>query len=430
MIGARQASVVAVALWVATCRLAAPANAEPNATIDFKLKPGAAGELCRECHKELEATLGKPHLHPLVAKDECTKCHDAHASDHGAILRQSTPALCVSCHEIPAKDAVSVHAPVRKEGCEVCHSSHGSAHAGVLEKEPRALCEGCHEPVAAAARAARFKHEPIEEDGCTKSCHAPHASTQPGALLRRDEQALCLDCHDAKKRAFRTKHGGHDVASAACSGCHDPHGSNRRGMLYDDVHEPVAKGDCKKCHTRPSSDGTFATTKAGVDLCRDCHDEQIDTMYSAAFVHTATRDGDACGSCHAPHASKRKALVLANLDQACATCHADTYARHDRSPTKHEPISKGQCEKCHNPHASNNALALTTEDDIVLCGQCHEWQRHSSHPIGEKYTDTRNPNLTMGCLSCHRAHGTEFKHLMPYPSSKLSCTQCHRQYKD
>jgi predicted CXXCH cytochrome family protein len=49
--------------------------------------------------------------------------------------------------------------------------------------------------------------------------------------------------------------------------------------------------------------------------------------------------------------------------------------------------------------------------------------------MGEKLKDPRNKNLTIQCLSCHRAHGTEYKKLIPYPTTSELCTKCHEQYR-
>jgi hypothetical protein len=59
---------------------------------------------------------------------------------------------------------------------------------------------------------------------------------------------------------------------------------------------------------------------------------------------------------------------------------------------------------------------------IELCSGCHQWQKHSTHPIGDTKKDPRNRNLTLDCLSCHRAHGTEYLHMMPY-------AKCHESLK-
>ncbi len=113
----------------------------------------------------------------------------------------------------------------------------------------------------------------------------------------------------------------------------------------------------------------------------------------------------------------------------CGACHADTIKRQANSPTKHDPVLNGQCGACHDPHSSNGALLLANPNIVESCGACHDWLKHSSHPMGEKFADPRNKNLKVQCLSCHRAHGTEYRHMMPYATTSDTCTKCHERFK-
>jgi predicted CXXCH cytochrome family protein len=148
-----------------------------------------------------------------------------------------------------------------------------------------------------------------------------------------------------------------------------------------------------------------------------------------ARVHRPLLEGAACLNCHGPHASKEKGLIKGNMVAVCGACHADTVRRQVVSPTKHAPVRDGQCDACHDPHSAGAALNFKNPDVVETCGQCHDWLKHSSHPMGEKLKDPRNKNLTIQCLSCHRAHGTEYKKLIPYPTTSELCTKCHEQYR-
>ena len=115
--------------------------------------------------------------------------------------------------------------------------------------------------------------------------------------------------------------------------------------------------------------------------------------------------------------------------QTCGACHADTIKRQELSPTKHAPVRDGKCTKCHEPHGGDAPLMFVKQSGIELCAACHAWERHSSHPIGDKSKDPRNQNLTLQCQSCHRAHGTEYAHLMPYAKATDMCVRCHDKFK-
>jgi predicted CXXCH cytochrome family protein len=227
---------------------------------------------------------------------------------------------------------------------------------------------------------------------------------------------------------FTKKHMGYPVAKSDCTSCHDPHGSNQRGMLMNAVHPPVAKQMCAQCHEAATSPTALKTKAEGVQLCRGCHAQRLTFMGEKSRLHRPVADGD-CLACHGPHAAKEKGLLKASALTVCGSCHADTIRRQEMSQTKHDPIRDGKCTACHDPHASDGALALVKADVVETCGKCHDWLKHSSHPMGEKVVDPRNKNLRMQCLSCHRSHGTEYKHLIPYPTTSDLCTKCHEKYK-
>jgi predicted CXXCH cytochrome family protein len=182
---------------------------------------------------------------------------------------------------------------------------------------------------------------------------------------------------------------------------------------------------CNQCHDSASAPNPLALKKKGFELCRGCHNSLVNEMFAKNRLHWAVVGKDGCLNCHSPHASPQQNLLKEPLIPLCGKCHADTIQRQEKSPTKHEPIQEGMCMVCHMPHASDNALLFTQVSTIEVCGTCHDWQKHSTHPIGEKVTDKRNKNLTMQCLSCHRSHGTEYKQMIPFPSISELCTQCH-----
>jgi predicted CXXCH cytochrome family protein len=96
-----------------------------------------------------------------------------------------------------------------------------------------------------------------------------------------------------------------------------------------------------------------------------------------------------------------------------------------------EPVEKGSCSSCHAPHSADYVLLMTQKNiSIDLCGKCHEWESHSTHPIGAKVADPRDKNLTVECLSCHKACGTGNKPaMMPFESTYDLCIQCHPERK-
>jgi DmsE family decaheme c-type cytochrome len=420
---ARIAFVVAN-LVLATCLVCHAQDTE----LKYKLKPGAAGKLCLQCHDAFKEKLTKPSIHTPLKKGECIGCHNPHASDHGKLLAADLINICATCHKtmIPA-DAKSVHKPVGEGTCTKCHDPHSAPAKFNLLKGGNDLCLECHKGMGETLAKIKFKHFPVTK-GCL-TCHDPHASTKSASLLKDSVPALCLGCHKPDKPNFAKAHMGYPVAGARCTGCHDPHGSDRNGILYNNVHKPVMSKMCAQCHEANNSATPLKTKKGGYELCRGCHSTLINGMFAKNRVHWPILGKEGCLSCHNPHAAKQKGLIKADLITTCGKCHQDTIRRQEKSLTKHEPIKDGKCISCHDPHASDNLFLFNQTSVIDLCGTCHDWQKHSTHPIGEKKRDPRNKNLYLQCLSCHRAHGTEYKHFIPYPTTSDLCTQCHEQFK-
>lgn len=405
----------------------APENANPNAAA-FKLRPGAEGRLCLQCHSQYKEVLARPFVHTPASRGNCVGCHNPHAGSHGKLLATDKSEVCLTCHKtLLPKEPKSSHKPVAEGSCTSCHDPHSSENKFVLVKAGTALCAGCHQALTDAAAAAKVKHAPVEK-ACT-GCHEPHGSAKGSDLLKADVPGLCVSCHKTDTVPFAKAHLNYPVGRARCTTCHDPHGSNTAGMLYDTVHKPVAAKSCGQCHEAPSSPTPFATKRTGLELCRSCHGRDVALMLDSPQVHTAIVEGRSCLNCHSPHASRKPKLVTSDMNETCGSCHADTVARQRNSPSKHKPMTEGKCTACHAPHAGQSVLLLSEKHQPQSCSPCHDNMKHSSHPMGEKYKDPRNRNLTMDCLSCHRAHGTEYKKLMPSPTTSELCVKCHEKFK-
>jgi predicted CXXCH cytochrome family protein len=240
---------------------------------------------------------------------------------------------------------------------------------------------------------------------------------------------LCKKCHDTNKPLFAKQHMNYPVANSTCTLCHNVHGSDRAGIIYNTAHKPFAAKQCNQCHESEASAKPLALKKKGFELCRGCHNNMINVMFSKNRLHWPVLGKDGCLNCHNPHATTQQSLLNAKPIQVCGACHADTIQRQERSVKKHEPVREGQCTACHTPHASDNVFLTSKASMLDLCGNCHDYQKHSIHPVGEKVTDKRNKNLTLDCLSCHRSHGTEFKMMLPFETVADLCTQCHVQFK-
>ncbi len=420
----RKLIVVMFLVVLTLCFFSAAVQAEGK----FKLKPGAKGKLCLTCHTAFNAKMNAKHVHTPLAQGDCSGCHNPHASNHGMLLDADADAICYNCHDnVVPEGAVSSHKVAADGNCVSCHDPHSSANPANLVKGGSDLCFDCHKELGEKIAANKFGHSPVKKNCLT--CHNPHASANNDSLLKAEEPAVCLNCHKTDSSSFKLRHMNYPVEQARCSTCHDPHGSNSGAILADNVHEPIQKQMCNQCHNEADSAQPFAVKKAGFELCQGCHYDMINEAFAKNRLHWPLVDETGCINCHTPHASSEPGLLRGNMADVCGSCHADTLARQDRSQTKHQPISDGECSTCHSPHASNNLFLREQKSTVDTCAQCHDWQTHSTHPIGAEVIDPRNPNLTLDCLSCHRTHGTEYKHFLYYQDIQSLCVQCHTKYR-
>jgi DmsE family decaheme c-type cytochrome len=394
----------------------------------FRLKAGAEGKICITCHEEFEENLRKRSVHTPVAEKECSGCHNPHTSRHAMLLAAESGEMCQECHDdlFPAEVRSSHEVFVNGE-CASCHDPHASDNDMNLIRGGSALCFECHKELGEKIVDNEFQHEPVTKS-CLK-CHSPHTSVRSENLLKDAQPELCVECHKTGKLTFKQMHENYPVETARCSACHDPHGSNTAGILYDNVHEPVSDRECGECHEKAGSSSPFALKDSSFEICQGCHYETVADAFNKKRIHWPVVDEVGCINCHAPHASPEDALLKEPMLDVCGSCHADTVDRQERSGTKHPPVAEGECGECHSPHASDNLFFMVEASYLDLCEKCHEWQTHSTHPIGEKIVDPRNSNVSVQCPSCHRTHGTEYEGFLHFETTNDMCVQCHIEYR-
>jgi predicted CXXCH cytochrome family protein len=173
----------------------------------------------------------------------------------------------------------------------------------------------------------------------------------------------------------------------------------------------------------------------------------MNDTFSKNRVHWPLLDKTGCLNCHEAHAAREKKLLNVPEARLCGQCHTDTasyqaklaeQAKQAKAAARtsvqkgdftHEPVQSGNCSACHVPHASDSGRLMRTASVVDGCGTCHDWLKHNSHPMGEKTRDTRNKNLSVNCLSCHRSHGTGYRYMLTFPTSTDLCVQCHKQLR-
>ena len=240
-----------------------PRPASPTLTTSAYSANGA--DTCLGCHAtpNIVGIFRTPHAQPNDDRGpfghgglQCEACHGpggAHVKAGGGPpagmivfgAKSATPVLaqnanCLGCHQNNAAHewATSAHSTADVP-CASCHTLHTVKDPMAVAATQIEVCTSCHQ----AQHTDLFKpsHHPLREGkmACT-SCHAPHGSSAPAALVKNTVTETCTSCHTELRGPFLWEH---QPVAEDCGNCHEPHGSVQPAMLK--LRPPFL---CQTCH--------------------------------------------------------------------------------------------------------------------------------------------------------------------------------------
>jgi predicted CXXCH cytochrome family protein len=239
--------------------------------------------------------------------------------------------------------------------------------ASAQESEFKKGCRQCHNEVLDKWDMAEVKHFPYREQGC-ESCHALEHKKFTAELGKP-----CVICHDLASVEIKKGHFGADVTGADCFNCHYTHGSDRKGLLKEEVHTPFGSGMCDVCH-KIGSEGKIETKAELKKTCLICH-ANIATKEDK-ITHAAYELFE-CTSCHSAHTATYDGLLNKELTALCLDCHGKNQVRkHPYDVRPSEKITYSDtvtCVSCHRPHAAKFSFLLKDSlQEGKLCYNCHK----------------------------------------------------------
>ncbi|MBI5209792.1 MAG: cytochrome C [Elusimicrobia bacterium] len=235
---------------------------DPHGSANAKLLKTPAGELCFSCHAKMRKELARKQVHAPV-KAGCTACHDPHSAAKENLLKSDgRKDLCVGCHKQIAdriKAAKRPHAAIGKAGCVACHTPHASDHGPLLKEAMPKVCLACHTDLK-DEMASAFLHGPAKLGECT-ACHDPHGADNPNILriffpegfynpYKDGLYALCFNCHekdiakDERTKSLTNFRNGdenlhylhvHSQKGRSCKACHQVHGGKQEKHVRENV---------------------------------------------------------------------------------------------------------------------------------------------------------------------------------------------------
>jgi predicted CXXCH cytochrome family protein len=300
---------------------------EPHGSSHSGLLRASGAELCATCHEPVKEWSVRPVQHVPFAQGNCDACHEPHAGEVPGLLTARGAGVCTSCHDTGgAFRAAHSGYPVERAECQQCHDPHASERRGLFRAsmhEPFAsgdcstchqapgaadpfatvapldeLCGMCHEAAVEANRDAPFPHVGAGGGGCV-ACHNPHSGAG-AALLREEQETLCLSCHDpaGSSSGLEGRHPSHGEGALECTTCHAPHGGERPVLMASD---PIA-------------------------LCGECHSHQHQEAHPLGEEVRDPRNGAPmdCVSCHGIHDAPYEFYLHKSGERdLCLSCHKD-----------------------------------------------------------------------------------------------------------
>ncbi len=203
-------------------------------------------KLCGTCHEDKPKLIDAAKVPHPGAAGECTDCHSPHASRQPGLPKTDSVSICLGCHtEMDDLRKKPVHhEPAFGLGCATCHTPHGGDNDHLLRVQGNALCLECHGPDA--------KPQPVPDqdllsifNGKVKLPSDYYQKNKVPILPLRYGFGHPVDGHPVSD-VMDPSNVGKVKAKLGCLTCHQPHASLEPGLLVKDQSNNMAF--CDNCH--------------------------------------------------------------------------------------------------------------------------------------------------------------------------------------
>jgi hypothetical protein len=327
----------------------------------------------------------------------CYGCHKSglgvpadHSTRYFPIGTVSHPAVCASCHTVPASPGDPQATTLANLACATCHRAR-AAPSDLATLHAKVSTADLQPATATSARCLL-----CHADDATQSV-AAHQQKFPIALNSGTHGTACLECHTAQRGD--KVYPAADFTAYDCLACHTNAGPSGNVLATTDAQHTgltgyaYASGSCYGCHP----DGTGAPAN---------HTPNFFPI-GAGTAHATV----SCTQCHTNLASPNNP---ANF--ACATCHS--------SPTGPTPtLITDHTTNTSNTRVKVPASELSTTDSTT-CLRCHadsQVSLTSSHPSGATGDP---PHQGAVCLQCHDVYRTDKPYGIDFATDPSAAAKC------
>lgn len=231
------------------------------------------------------------------------------------------------------------------------------------------------------------------------------------------------------------------------------------GFNKEFFHQPKREELCKKCHKMDEKPVKELFTEKinvkapGVNLtnilknpeesnCFECHKKLISKKNAHApsinLICTQCHIGNS-GEYNVQDSGKSRFLQPDPISNRCFSCHENVESEWLSQKYTHGPAMDGRCNRCHNPHSSEE-IFFTKKPIWDLCTTCHSEKIVEKHVVSSfVFGRNKGAHPTQGakdparegrelvCSSCHNPHGSNGIYLLRMEGKKPFevCKRCH-----
>ncbi len=271
------------------------------------------------------------------------------------------------------------------------------------------------------------------------------------AKLKKSMKKECLICHEnwlleakVKSPKLLTRQSLTATDKLMCLSCHDGSMADDRLTFlgFNHFSHPVDK-EVPEDFKIPKG----FPLKKGKLYCGTCHTPHTETGSEKKLDYTFMRKPNVnsalCIACHKENSEHGiNHPILEDTNNKIKLEVAEKVRNLGGKLTKENEVT---CESCHSAHKGKAERALIERiDNSNLCSVCHmenvnskEHPNFRNHPIHKKFPKGADVALfkekkaitkSVECMTCHKVHREENKHLVVVPEKEL-CILCHTDQK-